>query len=87
MYSVELMEEAEALASRLGWRIRRECLGETAGGGCEIGGRKWIFVDLALSPIEQFDQVIEALRNDPSLSRTAVPPCLKGFLEPTRRAA
>jgi hypothetical protein len=90
MYSIELMDEAIALAERLGWRMRQEYLGEVGGGPCEIGGRKWIFLDIALSPPEQFEQLLDALRRDSALHTAKVPPALQpllGVAPPVRRAA
>lgn len=86
MHSVELMEQAVALAERLGWRIRHEYLGEVGGGACEIGGTRWIFIDLALTPIEQFDQVIAALQADAAIYTVKVPAELSEYLG-LRRAA
>ncbi len=86
MHSVELMEEAVALAQRSGWNIRHEYLGEVGGGACEIAGRRWIFIDLALNPIEQLDQVIDALRSDAGIYTASVPECLMERLG-VRRAA
>ena len=66
MGTVELMEQAVATAESLGYGIRHEFLGGVGGGACEIAGRKWIFVDLALSAMDQMGQVVEALRSDPA---------------------
>ena len=86
MHSVELMEEAITLSKRLGWQIRYEFLGEVGGGACEIGKAKWIFIDLALSPLDQFDQVIQALQADPAVYGEDIPEELAGYFE-VRRAA
>jgi hypothetical protein len=66
MHTVELLEEAVNLAQRLGYKVRQEWMGGAGGGGCEIKGRKWIFLDLALGPFEQLDIVLDTLRGDPS---------------------
>ena len=87
MHSVERMEAAIALAQRIGWKVRYEFLGEVGGGACEIAGNKWIFIDLALTPYEQFDQVIDALKSDPAIHTVPVPESLRGDLEVWRRAA
>ena len=86
MHSVELMERAITMAKGLGWQIRYENLGEVGGGACEIAGKKWIFIDLALSPLEQFEQVIDALRGDAATYTANVPDCLSELLG-ARRAA
>lgn len=67
MHTVELLEQACAVAEQLGYRTRQEWLGGTGGGACEFAGRKWIFVDLALTVFEQLEQVLEALRQDPGV--------------------
>jgi hypothetical protein len=64
MHTVELLDQALKTAERLGYGIRQEWLGGTGGGACSFSGRKWIFVDLALNPVEQLDQVIKALKED-----------------------
>jgi hypothetical protein len=90
MYSIDLKDEAIALAERLGWRIRQEYLGEVGGGPCEVAGRKWIFLDIALSPPEQFEQLLDALRGDPAIHTVKVPPALQqllGVAPVARRAA
>jgi hypothetical protein len=86
MHTVERLEHAIALAEKLGYGVRHEWLGGTGGGACEFAGRKWIFVDLALSVIEQLDQVTEALRNDPAVNLIDVPPAVSASLG-LRRAA
>jgi hypothetical protein len=67
MHTVELREQALALAEQLGYRIREEWLGGSGGGQCEFAGCRWIFVDLALNAQEQLEQVAEALRSDPAI--------------------
>ena len=87
MHSVQRMEAAIALAQQIGWNIRYEYLGEVGGGACQIAGKKWIFIDLALTPYEQFEQVIETLKSDAAIHTVAVPECLREDLELWRRAA
>ncbi len=66
MGTIELMEQAIAAAESIGYGIRHEYLGGVGGGACEIGGRKWIFIDLAMSTFDQLAQVVDALRADPA---------------------
>ena len=87
MHSVERMEAAIALAERTGWKVRYEFLGEVGGGACEVAGQKWIFIDLALTPFEQFDQVLEALKGDAATYSAPIPECLQQDLQVWRRAA
>jgi len=72
MHTVEMLEAALALARQLGYRVREEWLEGHGGGGCEIHGRKWIFLDLALSADEQLDQVLDTLRADPAVATATV---------------
>ena len=67
MHTVELLQEALTLAERLGYNVRQEWLGGQSGGGCEIKGRKWLFLDLALGPMDQLDLVLETLRREPAV--------------------
>jgi hypothetical protein len=67
MHTVELLTQALKTAERLGYGIRQEWLGGTGGGACSFSGRKWIFVDLALNPVEQLDRVVKALKDDPQI--------------------
>ena len=67
MHTIELLEQCCEVARTLGYQIRHEWLGGSGGGACEFGGRKWIFVDLALNVDEQLDQVTRALQQDPGI--------------------
>ena len=69
MHTVELLEQAVSVATQLGYQIRYEWLGGIGGGGCLIKGEKWIFLDLAQTPIEQLGQVIEAIRTEPNVTQ------------------
>ena len=67
MHTVDMVKEAIAVAQRAGYRIRQEYLGGSMGGGCEFGGQKWIFLDVSLGPVDQLEQVLDALRHDPDV--------------------
>ncbi len=73
MHTIEMLEQLTALAGQMGYVIRQEWLGGSGGGACEFGGRRYIFVDLALSALEQLEQVAAALRSDPSLALAKAP--------------
>lgn len=66
MHAVDLLEEAIALAERIGLQIRHEWLGEQTGGLCRIGSRSVLFIDLSLTADEQLLQVVRALRRCPA---------------------
>jgi hypothetical protein len=72
MRTVELLEEALAIAEYLGYHVRHEWLGGSGGGACEFGGRRWMFVDLALSLDEQLEQVTRSLSADPGVHQVPV---------------
>ena len=86
MHAIEVLELATEVAERLGYHIRQEYLAGSGGGACEFGGKKWIFVDLALNTVEQIEQVIEALEADPDIHQTELPAPLTRLLS-ARRAA
>ncbi len=88
MHTIELMEQAVVAAESLGYSIREEYLGGVGGGACEIGGKKWIFLDLGLSANDQLGQVIETLQGDPGLFTLDLSPGLCRALDiPVRRSA
>lgn len=86
MHTVEMLERLLALASQMGYVIRQEWLGGSGGGECQFGGRRYIFVDLALSVVEQLEQVATVLRNDPTLPLTRPMPALLPVLGLNRAA-
>jgi len=81
MHTVEMLQRSIQLAESIGYRVRHEWLGGSGGGTCEFGGRKWLFVDLALSVPEQLDQVIAALRAEPAIHLAAMPAELQRLLD------
>lgn len=86
MHTVDLVGEALAVAERAGYRIRQEYLGGTMGGGCEFGGQKWIFLDISLGPVDQLDQILEALRQEPGVAAYPMSDALRTRLD-LRKAA
>lgn len=63
MHTVELLDEAVAVAQQLGFVVRQEWLGGNSG-CCEMRGQKWLFIDLAQSPQDQLDLVVGVLRDN-----------------------
>ncbi len=59
---VDQLQRAITRARRAGIRVRREWLAGQTGGGCEIAGTRWLFLDLSLPIQEQIGQVEDALR-------------------------
>ena len=80
MHTVELMDSLCTLAEHLGYTLRQEWLGGTGGGKCEMGGRRYIFIDLALSILEQQEQVAAALQDDPAIFTVSLAPAVKRAL-------
>ena len=60
---VTRLRQRIATARAAGARVRREWLGGATGGGCEIAGVRWLFLDLSLPIDEQIEQVESALRS------------------------
>ncbi len=87
LHTVEVLEQALGLCQQLGYTIRQEFLGGTGGGACELRGRKYCFLDLALHSSEQLEQVCETLRDDPQLRTVVVPVGLRPYLALTTRKA
>ena len=82
MHVVDALESSLQLARQLGYRVRQEWLGGSGGGGCEIRGQKCLFLDLSLDSGEQLEQVLEALRGDPSVAAIELPDDLRPLLAP-----
>ena len=81
MHTVELFEHLVDVARHLGYQIRHEYLGGVGGGRCEVGGKKWIFVDLALNSSEQLDQLVEAIQEDPAIHTLRLPERIARLME------
>ena len=70
MGTVERFERAVLEARRRGFEVRFEALQGTAGGLCEFGAKRWIFVDLTAQVGEQLEQILTALKLAEARSRT-----------------
>lgn len=86
MLTVEMLESAIGLAEKIGYQTRYEWLGGVGGGGCELKGKKWLFVDLALDPGEQLEQVLDTLRLEPVALAHPMPDELRQLLPHSRSA-
>jgi len=80
MHTVEILEQAVALASQLGYTIRQESLAGSGGGGCELKGRKLFFLDLDLGPEDQLEQVLETLRREPEAASLSMSHALRRMI-------
>lgn len=81
MHTVEILEQALEVASRLGYTVRQEWLAGTGGGACQLKGRKLFFLDLDLDVHEQLEQVVDTLRHEPDAVRLAIPHELRELLK------
>ncbi len=70
MSTIEKIDRLTAIAEQLGYQVRYDYFGGTGGGTCEIGAKKILFMDLALTSAEQLERLEAALANDPLLSTT-----------------
>ena len=86
MHTVEMLDGLKQIAEAAGYTVRQEWLGGVGGGACEFAGRKWIFVDLSLSVIEQLDQIAAALRDDAAVGAMRVPTPMRRYLSLARAA-
>lgn len=86
MHTVEMLEQALDLATRLGYSIRQEGLAGSGGGGCELKGRRLFFLDLDLGPGEQLEQALETLRREPRAAELPMPQELRELLRPRKIA-
>ena len=71
--TVELLEQALALAERSGITVRQDWLSGGPAGLCELKGRRWLFVDLSLPPAEQLEQVLSGLASIKELAVNDAP--------------
>jgi hypothetical protein len=86
MHTVELLAQALQAAERLGYEVRQEWLGGAGGGACELRGRRILFLDLALAPEEQLEQMVEALGREAGAAALPLPAPLREALALRRSA-
>ncbi len=61
IYTPDLLRETLELAKQTGYVIRTECFDGNGCESCVLHGKKLLFVDLTLSPSDQFEQVLQIL--------------------------
>ncbi len=64
MTTVELLQQAMALARRSGYQVRQEWMEGYSGGACEIKGRKCLFLDPTSPPADQLEVILDVLWAD-----------------------
>jgi hypothetical protein len=80
MHTVELLAHALDVAQRLGYALRQDWLDGNGGGGCELRGRRYLFVDLATSAADQLEMVLGVLRREPRAAELPMPQRLRDVL-------
>ncbi|MDD3469658.1 MAG: hypothetical protein PHE53_06715 [Thermoguttaceae bacterium] len=61
VYTPDLLQETLEIAKQADYAIRTECFDGNGCESCVLHGKKIIFVDLALSPPDQFEQMLRIL--------------------------
>ena len=69
MSLITQLEQSIESARHQGYDVRFDWFGGTGGGICQVNGKKVLFIDLALSPVEQLERVRLALDSDTSTAR------------------
>ena len=87
MHTADLLELAVATVESLGYKSRWEWLGDNGGGGCEIRGQKWLFIDLAQDPAMQLATVLEVLAHEARMRKVALPEALERLARTDARKA
>ncbi len=80
MDTVELLDASLAALDQAGYQVRMESMDGAGGGACEINGRKCLFLDLTLTPQEQLEQVVDALRQAAPVDDSAFPKALRDLI-------
>lgn len=79
-----LLEEALQLARDLGYRVREEPLGELPGGGCSVGGKPHILLNLEQPSADRLDVLLKSLAADPRVRDQPLSRLLRARLEAIR---
>ena len=74
MTVVEQLDEAIGLLERQGIEVRVEYLDEIPGGLCRVGEKARVYLDLASSPLDQLETVMEVLSDLNSASEQTTNP-------------
>jgi hypothetical protein len=75
----ELIEHLCVLADKLGFAVRMERL-SGGGGVCLLAGKKYLFVDIGLSPDEQIERMAAALAAEPGVAEAELHPEVRTVL-------
>jgi hypothetical protein len=86
MHSAALLAEALEAARKLGYVVREEYLDGAGGGHCLFGGKKWLLLDVTQSTDEQLTDAVDALRAEPGLQQSQLPPSLAAMMQFSKAA-
>lgn len=73
MNAVEHLDAMIDVAQQHGYRVRYDYFGGTGGGFCQFNGAKWLFIDLALNPLEQVEHLQQEMAEHLALQWLAEP--------------
>ena len=68
MSIISQLDQSIEVARQQGYDVRFDWFGGTGGGVCQVNGKKVLFIDLAITPIEQLEVVRSSIENDPAAS-------------------
>ena len=68
MSIIAQLDQSIEVARQQGYHVRFDWFGGTGGGVCQVNGKKVLFIDLALSSVEQLEVVRLSIENDPAAS-------------------
>lgn len=71
MNIIAQLDQSIEVARQQGYHVRFDWFGGTGGGVCQVNGKKVLFIDLALSTVEQLEVVQASLDCDASLSESS----------------
>lgn len=83
--TIGLLAEAVQLARDLGYVVREEPLGDAPGGGCTIGGRQHVLLNVAQPPAERLDRLVRVLAEDSRVAGEPMSRLLAGRLREVRQ--
>ena len=83
------LEQLIQIARQTGFEVRYEDLGGRGGGVCEFGGKRWLFIDLAVSAEESWDVLQAALNQAIAHDKVSVDQSIRvdGGFNPARKVA
>lgn len=81
MNVVEQTDKLIELAQAMGYQVRYDYFGGTGGGFCQVNGKKWLFIDLALNGVEQLEYLQKGLSEHPEIVQFSANPFVQSLLK------